>query len=207
MSMDRVVLFLVRHGEVDFPEGVFYGQMDIPLSDRGREQSRLVARRLDGLGLDSVITSDLSRCRYIVQSMESLSQERILTEPALREINFGLWQGLSWKEIEEAWPGRMEQRMKHLSSYRPPDGESLTDLWNRSRCVFSECLEGMYGKRVAIIAHGGINRVFICKLLGMELQNLFRLHQDHACINRVDSYPDSVRVLRFLNCTCHLGDT
>ena len=202
--MDRVVIYLLRHGEVDFPEGVFYGQMDIPLSKTGKKQSRLAAKRLDGLDLDFVVTSDLSRCTYVAESMRSLSRERIRREPALREINFGLWQGLSWKEIDEAWPGQMERRMNCLSSFRPPEGESLSDLWKRSRDVFSACLEGRFGKRVAIIAHGGINRVFMCRLLGMDLQNLFSLHQDYACFNRVDSYPDSVRVLRFANCTCHL---
>jgi len=204
LDTDRVEVFFVRHGQVDFPSGVFYGQMDIPLSETGKRQSILCARRLDTLDLDAVVTSDLSRCRYIARHITTVPKERIFEEERLREIDFGKWQGKSWEEIDESWPGEMERRMSNLSTYRPPGGESLSDLWNRSRQVFEGCLEGNYGKRVAIIAHGGINRVFMCKLLGMDLQNLFSLHQDYACLNRVDSYPDGVKVLRFANCTCHL---
>ncbi len=204
--MDRIELYLLRHGEVDFPKGVFYGQMDIPLSQKGKKQSRLAAARLNEIGVDSVLTSDLSRCLYMAREIRSVSNQKIRKEPRLREIDFGLWQGLSWEEIEMAWPGQMEQRMANLSSFRPPNGESLSDLWQRSKAVFHDCLKGVYGQKVAIIAHGGINRVFMCNLLGMDLQNLFCLHQDHACINRVDSYRDGPRVLRFVNCTCHLGE-
>ncbi len=204
MHQDRVELFFVRHGEVDFPPGIFYGQMDIPLSDKGKHQSRLCAARLDKLGLEAVVTSDLSRCQYIASLIKGLSHREIIKEPRLREINFGKWQGKSWDEIEESWPGQMQRRMESLATYRPPGGESLSDLWERSRQVFEDCLKGVYGKKVAIIAHGGINRVFICRLLGMDLQNLFSLHQDYACLNRVDSYPDGIKVLRFVNCTCHL---
>ena len=204
--MDRVVeLYLLRHGEVDFPQGVFYGQMDIALSERGKAQSIRSAQRLDELELDSIVTSDLSRCLYITKNVKNVSPDKIHVEPAIREINFGRWQGLSWDEIERQWPGQMKRRMESLASYRPPEGESLSDLWHRSKDVFSRCLNGDYGSRVAVVAHGGINRVFMCKLLGMNLQNLFCLHQDYACFNRVDSYDDGLNVLRFVNCTCHLS--
>lgn len=204
--MDKIEVFFLRHAEVDFPKGVFYGQMDIPLSKKGKEQSIKSAQRLSGLGLDAILSSDLSRCLYITENINGFPADRILFEPALREIDFGNWQGLSWDEIEEKWPGQMQRRMSELATYRPPNGESLSDLWNRSKDVFFRCLDGYYGKRVAIVAHGGINRVFMCMLLGMDLQNLFCLHQDYACFNKVDSYSDGLRVLRFVNCTCHLED-
>ncbi len=202
--MDRIEVFFLRHGEVDSPQGVFYGQMDVPLSQRGREQSLKSAERLSRLKLDRILSSDLSRCIHTVKNVKGFPDNRIIIEPALREIYFGRWQGLSWDEIEGKWPGEMQRRMNELATYRPPGGESLSDLWNRSKDVLLRCLDGHYGKRVAIVAHGGINRVFMCMLLGIDLQNLFSFQQDYACFNRVDSYSDGLRVLRFVNCTCHL---
>ncbi len=204
MQIDKTEVYLIRHGQVNFPEGVFYGQLDIPLSGLGKKQSLLCAKRFEDLKIDAVISSDLSRCLYLAKKIAHDKGIKLLINKDLREINFGRWQGLSWDEIEKSYPGQMEKRMKNLASYRPPAGESLTDLLDRAFPVLYDCLKGKLGQRVVIVAHGGVNRVLMCKLLGMDLQNLFCLQQDYTCVNLIDSYLDGQKVLRYINCTCHL---
>ncbi len=204
MQVEKTEIYLIRHGQVDFPQGVFYGQLDIPLSDIGKRQSLLCAKRFTDIRIDAVISSDLSRCLYLSNKIAEVHNIDLFSDKRLREINFGKWQGLSWDEIESLYPGQMEKRMKNLASFRPPLGESLTDLLNRAFPVLEDCLNGKFGERIVIVAHGGVNRALICKLLGMDLQNLFCLQQDYTCINLIDSYLDGQRVLRYINCTCHL---
>ncbi len=204
--MDSVKIYLVRHGQVDFPKGVFYGQMDVPLSDLGKRQSLLAARYIVRLAPDFVMASDLQRCMYLAGLIQDEGGPGPVFSKAMREVDFGKWAGLSWDDIERKYPGEMSRRMKDLENYRPPEGESLGDVLKRTGQVFSQCAEGAYGKRVAIIAHGGVNRVLIANFLGMRLQNIFNLHQDYTCINCIEFFPDGNGVLRFLNMTNHLDE-
>ncbi len=202
--MNSVKVYLMRHGHVEFPKGLFYGQMNVPLSQKGKRQSLLAARRVLSLGIDSVVSSDLRRCTYLSELILREGGPGPYLSEAIREVNFGRWAGLSWDDIERDYPGAMETRMKNLATFRPPGGESLGDLLDRAKTEFKRCARGDYGKRVAFVAHGGVNRVLIADFLGMDLQNIFSLHQDHTCINCVEFFPDGNGVLRFLNMTTHL---
>ncbi len=207
MQVDSVRIYLLRHGRVDFPKGLFYGQMDIPLSAEGRRQSLLAARQIVRSGVDFVISSDLRRCSYLAGLILKEGGPEPEFSSALREVDFGRWAGLSWEDIERQYPGAMARRMKDLANYRPPGGECLMDVLDRARMVFGRCARGAYGQKVAIVAHGGVNRVLISDFLGLKLQNIFSLQQDYTCINCIEFFPDGNGVLRFLNATHHLQET
>lgn len=204
--MKPVTVYLLRHGQVDFPPGIYYGQMDVPLSEEGKRQSLLAARRMAMSGLDAVLCSDLERCTFMASLIQQEGGPGPESMSALREVNFGRWAGLSWDEIDKQYPGEMTRRMNDLEHYRPPGGESLSDLLLRVKKVFSRCISGDYGGKVAIVAHGGVNRVLLADFLEISLQKIFCLHQDHACINCVEYYPDGNGVLKFMNVTCHLEE-
>jgi broad specificity phosphatase PhoE len=204
LQVDSVNIYLLRHGEVDFPKGLFYGQMDIPLSEEGKRQSLLAARQIVLRGVDFVISSDLRRCSYLAGLIREEGGPAPEFSRALREVDFGRWAGLSWEDIERQYPGAMARRMNDLASYRPPAGECLMDVLDRTRKVFRQCARGLYGQKVAIVAHGGVNRVLIADFLRLKLQNVFSLHQDYTCINCIEFFPDGNGVLRFLNMTHHL---
>ena len=206
MQIEPVRILLLRHGQVDFPKGLFYGQMDVPLSRTGKRQSLLAARQVVKEQVDFVISSDLERCSFLAGLIQEQGGPGPVFSKALREVNFGRWTGLSWDEIERDYPGAMAKRMADLESFRPPDGESLRDVLNRAGKVFLECIHGTYGKRVAIVAHGGVNRVLIADFLGIGLQKIFCLHQDYTCINCLEFYPDGNGILRYLNMTYHLEE-
>ena len=203
--MDSVKIFLLRHGEVDFPRGIFYGQMDIPLSEKGRQQSLLAAGQAVRFGIDSVISSDLERCAFLSQLIRDQGGPEPIYSREIREVDFGQWAGLGWDDIEREYPGEMSRRMTDLENYRPPGGECLGDVLARAAKVFEDCARGTYGRAVAMVAHGGVNRVLIANFLGMKLQNIFNLHQDYTCINCIEIFSDGIGVLRFLNMTSHLG--
>ncbi len=196
-------LILVRHGEVQNPEGVFYGQQDVPLTERGRLQSLETARRLARLPLDRVVSSDLSRCLFLARALSGRAGCPLDATSGLREVDFGQWTGLSWTEIEKKFPGAFGQRMADLAGFNPPDGESLLDVSKRVYVVLSRLLDryarGGGGGTVAMIAHAGINRILIARAIGLPLEKVFSLDQEFACTNILDLYPDGPGVLRCLN--------
>jgi probable phosphoglycerate mutase len=175
-------IYLIRHGEItQSSPRRFVGQSDLPLTDRGREQMRQVAGYLVDRGVRRVLCSPLSRCvesAGILGSALGLEPE---VAPNLREIGLGAWEGLTVEEVRQRFPGDYEVRGRDLAGFRPAGGESFADLQRRAWAAFEAVADS--NTTQAIVAHGGVNRVLLCRVLGMPLENLFRLGQDYACVN------------------------
>lgn len=188
-----MTVWLIRHGEItQTSPRRFVGQTDLPLTDTGREQIRAVARYLDGRGVTRLVCSPLTRCvdsAGLIGAALGLAADIM---PDLREISLGTWEGLSVDEVRERFPGRYEARGRNLAGFRPPGGESFADLQRRAWPAFEVALAG--GDDVAIVAHGGVNRVLLCRMLGMPLEHLFRLGQDYGCVNSVHPGEQEIRV-------------
>lgn len=187
-------ILLVRHGEItQSSPRRFVGQTDLPLTDAGREQMAAVSRFLTGRGVVRLVCSPLARCvesAGIVGAALGLVPE---TMPDLREISLGTWEGLTVDEVRERFPGRYEARGRNLAGFRPPGGESFADVQRRAWPAFELAATDMDGS-LAIVAHGGVNRVLLCRILGMPLENLFRLEQRYACVNVLHAEDGGFRV-------------
>ncbi len=201
-TFDSTRIILLRHGEIALSRQTFYSQQEVELSEKGIQQSLRIARSLNKLKLEGVISSDLSRCLFMARAIADHCGTRLIKTADLREVDFGEWSGLSWEEIDKRYPGELEARMKDLENYRPPGGESLCDVSARVKRVLKRVLEDFRGKTVALVAHGGVNRVLIAEAIGLRLQHIFCLHQNFACANILDFFPDGYAVLRLLNCEC-----
>jgi len=192
-------MYLLRHGEItQSAPRRFVGQIDLPLTDRGREQMRQVADYLAGRGVSRLLCSPLSRCvesAGIVGLALGLRPEIV---PDLREIGLGVWEGLTVEEVRERFPGDYEARGRDLTEFCPAGGESFADVQRRAWAAFE--VVSKFNSPQAIVAHGGVNRVLLCRILGMPVENLFRLGQDYACVNVVRTGRDGfcVEVMNFL---------
>ncbi len=175
-------IHLVRHGEItQLTPRRFVGQSELPLTERGRSQMRLVAEYLAGRGVTRLVCSPLSRCVESAGIVGAALGLRPETVPDLREISLGEWEGLTVAEVRERFPGEYEDRGRDLAGFRPLGGESFADVQRRTWAAFETAAGG--DCPLAIIAHGGVNRALLCRVLGMPLDNLFRLEQDYACVN------------------------
>lgn len=200
-------IILLRHGEVENAGSVFYSQQDVSLSDFGRKQSLALADRLKDVPFSMVFSSDLGRCLFLA---EAIAEKRGLVVEArseLREVDFGRWSGLSWEAVEARYPGALSERMEKPESYRPPQGENLVEVALRVWRVIDEVLKKCKEEAVAIVSHGGVNRVLIARAIGLSLNNIFTLEQDFACVNILDFYPDGPVTLRLLNWSADKGIT
>ncbi len=203
INENPTTIFLLRHGDVDVPKKIFYGQMDVPLSEKGKEKSRITAEYLSTFGINRIISSDLSRCMYFAEAIrdKSANNAKIETFKELRELNFGKWSGLTWDEIERYYPGELTKRYANLADYAPPDGECLADAQARVMGIVNNIRENSAnGDNIAIVAHAGVNRCIISNLMGYPLANFFIVEQDYCCINIIDFYDENV-VIKRLNLT------
>jgi len=192
-------LYLLRHGQVAHGHTHrYHGHNDIHLSPEGVRQLEEVAHQLSPLPQAGVYASDLTRA---FQGAQIICRGRSLTPqavPEFREINFGIWEGLSFEEIAALYPEELQARLSDLANFRIPGGESLMDVRARALPRLREILEQHRGQSLVLVAHAGINRIILSEALGLSLTHLFRLDQNYGCLNIVDYFPD-MAVLRLLN--------
>jgi len=190
-SLTPTRLYLVRHGRVaDGQAHRYHGHNDIGLSPLGEKQLEDLAAQLQAIPLAGVYASDLYRA---FRGAEIISRGRNLTPqavPEFREVNFGVWEGLSFEEIAAHYPQELQGRFQDLANFRIPGGESLMDVRGRALPRLNELLEKHTSQAFLIVAHAGVNRVILSEALGMPLEHLFRLDQNHGCLNIIDYFPD-----------------
>lgn len=192
-------LYLVRHGQVaDGHTDRYHGHNDVALSPTGVRQCEALAAYLKDVAFHGIYASDLTRTR---RGAEIIGQGRglpVQAIPAFREINFGVWEGLTFQEIMDRYPEQLRQRFADLANFRIPGGESLQDLQSRVMPQLTALCQRHVGEAFLIVAHAGINRVILAQALNLDLASIFRLDQAYAGLNIIDYYPD-LAVVRLVN--------
>ncbi|MBI4997229.1 MAG: histidine phosphatase family protein [Rhodocyclales bacterium] len=191
-------IYLLRHGALagDNRER-FIGQTDLPLAPEGIRQAETMATALAGRGIGAIHCSDLTRSRQTAGIVGKAVGVTPAAHPELREVSLGDWEGLLRREVAERWADEFAARGRDMDSYRPPGGESFADCLARAWPLWKTITQ-TDAAAIAVVAHAGVNRLLLCRLLGMPVQNMFRLGQDYGCINIVELDRRNVR-LRLLN--------
>ncbi len=125
----------LRHGPTH--QSGFVGQRDVPadLSDHAA-----IARLRACLPVRArLISSDLSRARATADAVAGPGHIRLPDAPALREFDFGAWDGLDWRQVAARDPDLSRRFWEDPGAVRPPGGESWDDVAARvSRRVAAE---------------------------------------------------------------------
>lgn len=190
----RKKILLLRHGAIETgsDEKRFIGQTDLPLSDVGRQQARYWKACLAGVALAPILTSDLSRCQETARILAAGDRD-IIPVAGLREIDLGRWDGALVGEVERRWPDAYRQRGLDMAGFRPPDGESFLDLRQRVVPAFEAAIDRP-GKNMLIVTHAGVIRMLLCHILGIPVENLFRIALGHAALNLIDLQASGYRI-------------
>ena len=178
-------IYLIRHGEiVSSSPRRFIGQSDLEMTAHGHKQIECLASYLMGFSIERVVSSPLLRCRQSACIIGTAVDCIPAVVDELSEIALGAWEGLTVADVQKQYPGEYDARGKDMTEYRPPEGESFTDLFERAWPAFVKVMAAG-NERTAVVTHAGVIRVLLCHLLGMPLANLFRLEQSYGCINVV----------------------
>lgn len=196
-------IYLLRHGALagDSRER-FIGQTDLPLSEAGIAQAEAMGRALQGRGIAQVHSSDLQRSRDTAAIVATALGAGTPTQAhaALREVHLGEWEGLLRRDVALRWADAFAERGRDIDGYRPPGGESFADCLARAWPLWKTITHATV-PALAVVAHAGVNRLLLCRLLGMPVQHMFRLGQDYGCVNVIELDRRNVRV-RLLNGHC-----
>ncbi len=189
-------LYLVRHPEVEnHDKNVFNGSIDVDLSEKGYQQAEELFNYFKDRDVRFVFSSPMKRCMVLASKFEGLC--KVVVDERLKERRFGIFESLSWSEIEKVYQKEAEEFLNEPFFYRPNGGESFYDVERRVNGFIDDVLKRLKGNAL-VVAHGGVNRVIIMRLLGMKRENVLRISQDYACINHFQTDGDFFLV-RLLN--------
>ena len=212
--------YLIRHGQTDWNiEGKIQGKTDIPLNQTGLHQAELLARGMRSREIAAVYTSPLLRAR---QTAELLAGEKglpVQVIPELREVDFGLWEGKTWEEIEAEYPRDLHCWEENPAVGMPTGGETIDCCKMRCRRAVERILaeeENLPAaaaadgdvpacRDVAVVAHGGI-LVHVVDYLLRNQKEKKEIIVKNASISVVEyDRATAVGHLLILNDTAHLG--
>ena len=204
---DATRLILVRHGESTLTsQGRYSGRGDVPLSEQGEAQAMAAGGRVAGLARDvtAIVSSPLSRC---VRTAELISAEvggvPVTVVDDLIEVDFGVWEGLTFAEAQEQWPREMEAWLGS-TSVAPPGGESFQAVAKRVRGAMATVLQTYAGGVVVVVSHVSPIKLILRDALAASDAFLHRLYLDTAGVSTVDAWPDGNIAVRSVNETAHL---
>lgn len=196
--MSKQLIYLARHGDIGLgKEKRYIGQLDLPLSALGKEQALSLKNILCQVPLSNIYCSDLRRAQ---QTAEIVASGRKVVPKAcvgLRELNMGDWDGELFSTIKAKYPEEYKTRGRDIAGYSPPKGESFSGCSQRVIPIFESLVQSA-DSTILIIGHAGVNRVIICNILGIPLENVFRFEQSYGCLNLICREGSNYR-LKYLN--------
>jgi len=200
-------ILLARHGETPWnAEGRYQGQEDIALSDVGERQAALLGARLADVRIDRAVASPLSRADRTARLALGAEREAMLrTDAGLAEIAHGTWEGLLASEIRERDPERLAAWRDTPDTVLMPGGESLQQVFDRAWPAFVAAIDGLGPDDTAlIVAHDAVNRVILCRILGIPFSRLWTFRQAPTTLNLLEGADaDHLDVVRLNDCAHH----
>ena len=197
-------ILLVRHGETELQSSVrYWGKTDVALGEVGIHQAEQLRDRLAMERLDAVYSSELKRAADTANIIAARHNLKVITCPELSEIDFGRLEGLEFNEIHQQFPDVEKMWLTRDPALVYPEGESLIDFENRVSQFGARLKNHKQDETVLIVAHAGVLRTLICRLLELDMKSRWSLRVDLASICIIETYPE-INMLCLLNDVSHL---
>lgn len=199
-------ILLARHGETPWnAEGRYQGQEDIALSPVGLAQARALGERLREVPITRAVASPLSRARHTAELALGGRDLPLTLDPGLMEIAHGTWEGLLASEIRERDPELLRVWREAPHEALMPEGESLQHVLDRAWPALERACDGLGDDdTLLVVAHDAVNRVLLCRVLGIPLARLWSFRQAPTTLNLLEG-PDASRLelVRLNDCSHH----
>ena len=200
-------ILLARHGETPWnAEGRYQGQIDIPLSPVGEGQANALGQRLRDGRIDRAVASPLSRAQLTARlALGDARADMLQTDADLQEIAHGEWEGLLASEIQQKDPARLLAWREEPENVLMPGGESLRQVLDRSWRGLARATEGLgEDDTLLVVAHDAVNRVLLCRILGLPIARLWTFRQAPTTLNLLEGPSvEQLEVVRLNDCAHH----
>lgn len=161
-------LYLIRHGQTQWNKlRKIQGHHDIMLNEEGQHQARMLAAGMADRPVARIYSSGLKRAQETAQAIATQQQVQVTVLEALKEVDFGEWEGMTYAEIKAKDPDRYQRWRINPVVASPPGGENQTQIFKRCKTVIETILSEATTD-VAIVSHGAMLAHLVAFLLPNE---------------------------------------
>ncbi|MFC3198366.1 histidine phosphatase family protein [Parapedobacter deserti] len=194
-------VYLLRHGETTYnADGNRYcGRTDAELTAKGIAQAERVAEALHGKTIDAVYASPLQRA-YHTAEIACARRLPVIRDNRLIELDFGLWEGKTREEFVTENPVLWEAWQESPDHNRAGGtGDTASEVVQRVDAFFTDMIARYDGQTLLVVAHNGVNRLYLAWKLGMPLKNYRRIVQENSAVTLIRFGGDEAFSLMKLN--------
>ena len=204
-TTEGLTIYLVRHGQTEMSVKKQYsGLSDPALTELGRTQASRVATFFEGTHIDAVISSPQKRAQETARGIADVAGVAVHTDDALREVDFGAWEGLTFAEAHERDP-ELHADWLGDPTIAPPDGESLDAVYRRSKRFVTKAQKTWAGKTIVVVSHVNPIKAIVRLALRAPGKSVSCMHLDLASVSTVQFYADGPSLMTLFNSTQHLS--
>ena len=200
-------IFLIRHGETEWNrQNRLQGNSDINLSPEGLHQALMLAEHAPFHHVDAIYSSDLTRALATANILAEKFDLDVKTMPALRETNFGDWEGRFISELAAESPRDFGKFFTDPERCHPPHGETFLEAQARVMIAIREIISNHDDQNIVVVSHGSAIRLILGAALDMPIHKMWAIAQFNMALNvlRVD---DGDLTVELMNSTEHLRYT
>ena len=201
-------IYIVRHGQTEWNLlGKTQGHGNSDLTPKGIEQAELLADSMTKYPIDYIYSSDLGRAYQTAEIIGNKLNIEVEKTEALREMNFGTWEGRIIKDIIEEDPElyKMWRNEPHLAKI--PQGETLSQIKERTDAFIKEINEKYDGKHIVLVTHSLCARIMLLSFLDSDVKNIYRINQANTALNILELRDYGPVVMKMNDTTHIINDT
>jgi broad specificity phosphatase PhoE len=202
-----MLLFVIRHGETEGNvRKLYYSQMDLPLTDKGRQQALALRPFLQQYTFDRVYASDLLRAFDTAKASADRLGLTVTADPQLREIYAGEWEGVPFEKLHTKGEEALRIWQQDIGRAICPGGESTAELQKRFVAALDRIARENVGRTVLIGTHATPVRVLMCHCMGKPIEFMQQIPWvSNASVTTV-VWEDDVFTLELAGFAEHLKD-
>ncbi|MGL4774722.1 MAG: histidine phosphatase family protein [Clostridium sp.] len=205
----KTTIYLTRHGETEWNiHKRFQGWGDSPLTSLGKKQAEALRERIKEVDIDVIYTSPIGRAFETAQILKGNKNVEVVVHNGLKEFNFGLWEGMMTKEIEQ----HEEYKEQFFNLYNKPNkyvafgGENLKEVKKRAYSAINDILGKYEGKNILIVTHGMTIKLLMLLFENSEDEEKFSTTvMGQASLTKVEVENKEYKVI-FKDDKSHYGD-
>lgn len=204
--MQATRIIAIRHGETAWNVDTrLQGHLDIELNQTGRNQARRVGQALARESISAIYSSDLLRAWETAGAIAETCGVPLHPHKGLRERGFGVFEGMTYAEIEATWPEQSRHWRQRTPDWAPEGGETLLAVRQRICNTANELAARHIGQQIVLVAHGGVLDALYRAATGQDVQAPRTWQLGNAAINRLLWTPEGMTLVGWSD-TRHLED-
>lgn len=200
-------VYVIRHAEA---EGNLYrrvhGHYDSNITETGHKQIEKLSERFKDIPIDAVYSSDLIRTQMTARAISVPKGLEIVTTPALREVDMGEWEDLTWGEVARRWPDSLMNFTSNPDKWEVPGSEKNSAVADRMMRKLKELAAKHDGESIALVTHGSASRTLFAAIMKKSSDRVMELGvSDNTAVSLLNVSGDNIEI-QYLHDNSHLPD-